>query len=138
MMVAFAFMFTVMGVAIPRIYLRYLDQTQYYKIINPITTDQQIYHPGDVVKVSITRESLIDINGESVIELVLVDKNNVEVAREKRELSISKGTQTVCTFWTLPATLHSGEYFFQGNVHYVLQGIDKYTPFYSTRFFIQP
>lgn len=135
-MAVFATCFVVMGHFLPRVYLQYFDRTEYYKIELPIPVADFDYRPGDFVNVFITRTSMIDNDGVSIIQLNLLRKDaQVErVSHEVRQISMPKGSGTVVVGWKLPEDISSGNYFFDGVVTYEVQGIKKHTKFVTDLF----
>lgn len=136
--VLFATLFAVLGYYIPRAYFSWFDRTVYYTIKVPIEVEKDIYKSGDTVTVSIERSALIDTQGISIRELILVDENgNKEVFRYNTNLAINAGKENITVDWVLPLNIKDGVYFFQGVVSYPIRGITKFTPFCTERFTIK-
>lgn len=133
----FALLAMVAGYFIPKTYYQYFDQTAYYQVKNPVPVEKRDYKACDEVDVYIIRKSLIDGQGDSIINLSLVRDGNgtrERVAAEIKSISITKGDGKIITHWKLPCGIDPGEYFFEGTVKYQVRGIDKYTAF-NTEFF---
>ena len=133
--VLFATLFSVLGYYIPRAYFTWFDQTVYYTIKVPVEVEKDVYKSGDIVTVRIERSALIDTQGISIRELILVDeKGNREVFRYNTNLAINAGKEDVTVDWLLPPNIKDGVYFFQGVVSYPVREITKVTPFCTERF----
>jgi hypothetical protein len=136
-MVLFATLFTLIGWAVPDIYVKYLDKTEYYKIEVPIRVEKQLYQACDYVDVYIKRNSLINTNAKVILELTLIRNSGQEldeVYRETRDIVIQTGETTQIAHWPLPCFIKPGTYYFGGNANYKVNGIDKYTPFKTEAF----
>lgn len=137
-MILFAVAFVFLGQAIPEVYFEYLDKTVYYSMDLPLKVEKKEYKPGEIVRLSMVRNSKLEMTAVSVTELVLIDgKTKEEVARVTRDLSITKGTESICISFTLPENLKDGEYLYQGTINYKFQGLTKFFNFYSEHFVIK-
>lgn len=133
----FAAAFAFLGQYIPQTYYQYFDKTNYYQIQVPAPIEMRDYKACDKVDVYIIRKSLIDGQGDSIINLSLIKDGNgtrERVATENKRVSITAGDGTIITHWALPCEIKPGNYFFEGTVKYQVRGIDKYTAFYTQQF----
>lgn len=133
----FASAFAFLGQYIPQTYYQYFDKTVYYEIKVPAPIEPRDYKACDMVDVYIIRKSLIDGQGDSIINLSLVKDNNgtrERVTTENRRVSITQGEGTIITHWAIHCDVKAGKYFFEGTIKYQVRGIDKYTPFYTDYF----
>jgi hypothetical protein len=129
----FAAVFAVLGYFIPQAYYQYFDKTQYFSIENPMMVEGNNFYACDTITVEVHRKAAYAMQAVSVSELVLY-KDNVEVARYKKDLSINLDSDIVHTTWDLPCNLMPGNYFFRGVVNYKFRGLDKTTEFFTTVF----
>ena len=103
----------------------------------PVKVDKPKYTSGENVVLSIKRDSDIDMDAFSVVELVLIDQDTkTEVYRVRRDLSVNKGHDEFSIVFTLPDKLKDGKYFYQGTVHFEYQNIKKYFNFYTNTFLV--
>jgi hypothetical protein len=135
----FGMAFSVMGYYLPKTYLTYIDKTDYYKVYSPVAVNQSLPHyPCDPVEVSFTKESLI--NGKGTVEIALnlykVDKvnNKNRVGYQQRTVPLTKGESVVTTNWDVSCTSTPGQYYFEGVLTYMLNGVEKSHSFYSEKF----
>ena len=131
--IAFSLLFKIL----PETYFNYVDKTTYYEIENQIKVESKIYKPCDNVNVIITRKSLIDGQGDSIINLSLVKEGvttRERVSTTEKRVSISKGVGTIITPWALPCGINDGKYYFEGTIKYTVRGILKYTAFNTETF----
>lgn len=139
--VIFALLFSILGTLIPQTYYQFFDQTKYYKIIEPVRIEQKDYVACDYVDAYITRESLIDGHGDSIINLSLIREDTGEVVdrivSSERRVSIKKGNGTVITHWEIPCTAKSGRYYYDGVIEYEVRGIKKHEGFISETFLVK-
>ena len=134
-MLLFGILFAVIGYAVPRTYYQFFDKTEYYKIKSPIEVEQKAYQPCQNVKVYLVRNSLIDSQGTSIINLSLLKENSRErVSQQVKEVSMTKGEGIIITSWQLPCNIEPGQYFFEGSVKYKVRDFEKYTPFNTVNF----
>lgn len=137
--ILFGIAFMVTGYIIPNLYYRFFDSTNYYEIKIPLPVEERVYKPCELVDVYIVRKSLIDTQGDSIINLALIrdgNENRERISTETKRISITKGDGTIITHWQLPCMITSGEYFFEGTVKYEVRGFEKYTPFYTQSFLV--
>lgn len=133
--VFFACLFSLLGYFIPKAYFTWFDKTVYYTIKVPIEVEKEVYKSGDIVTVKIERNALIDTQGISIRELILVNQNgNNEVFKYNTNLAINVGKEIVYVDWLLPPNIKNGVYFFQGIVSYPVRGITKFTSFCTEKF----
>lgn len=134
--VFFALAFVVIGKLLPDIYYHYLDQTQYYSIDIPVRVDKTVYHPCDTLIMDVSRNSLVDTDATSYLELVLVRDSgaNIEVSKFTRQIVLSKGQQEIGVPLPIDCNLTPGTYFYQGIVGFTVNGVDKHTPFNTDSF----
>ena len=131
----FAAVGVVLGYYMPKVFFEYIDKTQYYTIEIPISVDKRVYKPCDRVTWIIKRNSKIDFEAVSTVELVLI-KDNEEVARETRPLFIEKGDAIVRTKMTLPCLLDTGEYRYHGIIVFRHNEVTKHLTLKTEPFWI--
>jgi len=134
--VLFSFIFSFVGWFIPRTYFEYFDRTKYYKIYSPVLLDKEKYKSCEIVSVYIRRESIIEVKGDVLIELILIQKNNSIDKRTKiiRETNIDKGEKLVVIHLPLPCDNVKGEYYFLGSVTYEINHVNKVEHFNTVKF----
>lgn len=136
--ITFTLLFAILGTLIPQTYYQFFDLTEYYKIGEPVRIEQREYYPCDYVDAFITRESLIDGHGDSIINLSLVREDTGEVLdrviSEERRVTIKKGSGTVITHWEIPCIAKPGRYYYDGVIEYEVRGIKKHEGFVSDVF----
>lgn len=133
-----AALFSILGFYVPRAYFTWFDQTVYYSIKVPVEVEMETYKSGDIISVEIERNALVDTQGISIRELILVDSNgNHEVFRYNTNLAINAGQEKVKIDWLLPPNIKDGVYFFQGVVKYPVRDITKFTSFYTEKFTVK-
>lgn len=137
----FAASFAVLGYYIPKTYLNYFDETEYYKIYSPISIENNTKHYAcDKVDVIFIKESLIEGRGVANIALNLVkaDSNNekIRVSFQEEIVPITKGKSIITTSWKLPCDIKAGEYAFEGVLSYDVNNVKKTHLFYSEKFII--
>jgi len=134
-MLLFGILFAVIGYAVPRTYYQFFDKTDYYQIKTPIEVEQVAYKQGQAVKVYLVRNSMIDSQGTSIINLSLLKENSRErVSQQVKEVSMTKGEGIIITSWELPCDIKPGQYFFEGNIKFKVREFEKYAPFYTVNF----
>lgn len=141
-MVFFSLVFTLLSVGLKQgaeVYFMYFDNTQYYTVEVPVLTDKKVYTPCSDVNLLITRNSLIDSQGEAVVALTLVQTDGLHkrVERYNRHIVIKKAKGTVVVPFLLPCQLTDGQYYFEGNVKYTVRGIQKNTHYYTDIFSVK-
>lgn len=136
--ILFGLVAAIAGYFIPHTYYQFFDNTQYYIVHNPVMIEEDVTEACGKVDAYINRTSLIDAQGDSVINLSLIreDKDGVSdrVTSLTRRISITKGSGVVITHWNIPCDVAPGDYYFDGVVQYDVRGITKYTPFVSEIF----
>lgn len=134
----FAVLFSLLGTFIPQTYYQFFDTTEYYKIAEPVEIEDRDYFACDYVNAYITRTSLIDGHGDSIINLSLVREDTGEVVdrivSSERHVTITQGTGTVITHWEIPCNADPGSYHYDGVVEYEVRGIKKHEGFVSEVF----
>ena len=135
-MAVFAIMFSALGYFVPRVYFQYFDHTEYYKIESPISMSDSPYKSCGIIPITIRRIALVDLHGQAVINLFLVnEKSKEKISQGTREMVITKGEVEVTTYWELPCGIKDGIYYWSGVVTYPLNGITRQN-FFSTETFI--
>lgn len=132
----FAVAFVLMGKFIPEIYYQYFDKTKYYTIEVPVLIDKMEYRACDTLVMEVRRNSLVDVDAKSYLEMVLIRSNgsDMEVSRLTREIVLEKGQSKVGVPLPIPCDSVPGEYFYRGIVSFTINGVDKDTPFHTTGF----
>lgn len=128
--VAFALVFIIIGLFLPDLYYKYLDQTQYYSVQQPIPVAQKWYKPCDDVVMTAIRDSRFDVSGTVQTDLVLKQGNNeifkVPNVKFNRGISVKKGNSVTVSFsYRLPCDLADGVYYWQLSFSYKVRGFDK-------------
>lgn len=139
--VLFALIFSVVGTAIPDIYFRYLDRTQYLQISLPIDVDKEQYTQCDSTLLTTHLNALVDVNVTALTELVLVRDTDQAGIRTGYVLETKTPVRAlqdhvVGGLAILPCDVPPGRYFWQGNATYFVRGVEKNTPFFSESFLV--
>src|SRR3990172_10155025 len=125
----FAFMFSVIGWAIPNIYYQYVDGTVYYTVEQPISVDKTVYKPCKETILITKRNALIDTIAVFSTDLTLVGEDGSEFkvpdGHLNTEASVRKGEVVVKVAYKLPCELADGRYFWQSTMNYSVRGVQK-------------
>lgn len=126
----FAFHFIVIGWLIPNFYFHYLDKTDYYTVVQPVSVDQKWYKPCDDVVLTTIRTSVLDFSGNVQTNLLLKQGNNVIFrvpdVNFNRRVSVKKGVKVAVAFsYPLPCSLADGVYYWQVTLDYKVKGFDR-------------
>lgn len=122
---------------VPEVYYKYVDKTVYFSIVSPTPVDKPTYKACETVVAKLQRESLIDVSGVNVRELVLQlddGKSVEEVYRTEVKLAINKGRGTIYAPLTLPCVLKPGRYQWQSVVSYNIHSVEK-NHYWTTEWF---
>lgn len=132
----FGILFMGAGYIIPTVYYRYFDTTEYYKIKTPIEVEQRDYYPCEYAKIYLVRNSLINGQGRSIINLELIEDSGVQKRVETtiKEISFTEGEGLIILNWEISCKASPGKHYFQGTMSYQVRGFQKYTPFKTTDF----
>lgn len=136
----FTALFALLGIFIPQTYYQFLDTTDYYSIQEPVIIEEGVHLPCENVNAYITRTSLIDGHGDSIINLSFIREDTGEVVDRiisaERRVTITQGTVTVITHWGIPCSAKPGKYYYDGVIEYEVRGIKKYERFTSEIFMV--
>lgn len=139
--VIFAALFSIVGWAIPEVWYKYIDETEYLVISQPISVDKKLYEPCEETTLTTKLTAKVDLNVSSLTQLVLTNENgdSVRVGRvisaeapiKAREEHIISGSLP------LPCDLKEGAYFWQGNATYSVRGFDRTLSFITETFTVE-
>ena len=123
--------FMAAGYLIPHIYYEFIDTTNYYNIKNPVEVLSKEYEPCGNVVVYMVRNSLVDSQGTSVINLNLIkdDATQERVSTVVKVVAINKGQGQITLNWDIPCDIPPGSYFFGGTMSYMVREFTKFAPF---------
>lgn len=136
----FALIFMFIGVGVPDIYFKYIDKTEYIKVVQPVHVEQEIYKRGEDISVTIIRTSLINTQGHIVIQLHLVRDNNTEskYILANSEIAIVKSDNEIFyQTYTLPIDIPVGNYHLEAVVNYPYRNLIKTYAWKSESFSIE-
>lgn len=133
--------FLLIGISLPYLYTKYLDNTEYYYIKpNPLIVTETNLKPCDDVKYFGSRYSDIDFNGDVSVDLMRVGptgENKIQVLDGIVSIvSVSKGVADMELNYTLPCNLVDGTYYLHGVVFYEVNGVDKTYHWESQQFIV--
>lgn len=126
--ILFGALFVTLGYFGPRFYLENFDTTEYYSVEQPVTVHKHIYKPCEKVVATIVRTSKLNMEGHSVVQLYLVDRNNLSksIPLFNNDVLIEKTESQVFNLtYTLPCNVETGEHFIQALIKYQIKGIEK-------------
>jgi len=128
--------FMLAGYLIPHIYYEFIDTTNYYSIKNPVEVLEKEYEPCDTVPIYLVRNSAIDSQGQSIINLNLIkdDSSQERVDTVIKVVSINKGEGQITLNWEIDCNAKAGEYYFGGTMSYKVREFTKYSPFNTVPF----
>lgn len=131
-----AILFTTFGYVIPHIYYEFFDTTNYYEIKNPVEVEQKQYEPCQYAKVYLVRNSLIDGQGKSIINLELIKDGDSQerIETDIKQIAFTKGSGLIIVSWQISCKATPGEYFFRGTMSYKVREFEKFTPFQTIPF----
>lgn len=131
----FATLFAVLGQAIPAIYFRYFDDREYYIVRSATVVEATVKQCG-TLNILFDREALQDLQAKSIVEVVLVQSNGIELeaTRYARDLSIDAGITSIIGNFPLPCDIPTGVYFARGTVTYNVNGGDHITKWHTDGF----
>lgn len=138
--IIFASVFIALGGALPDLYFRYLDNTEYYTVSQPIPVNQKWFKPCDDTILTATRTSLVDTQANFAVDLVLKDVKGNRVlkipnAHFTTDASVQKGEDvTISVVYKLPCDLADGLYFWQATMKYHVRGYEKFYTYISDTF----
>lgn len=134
--VFFALAFVLMGKFIPEIYFKYFDKTEYYTVEIPILLDKKEYKACETLIMEIKRNSLVNTDATSYLELILVRESgaNQEFDRITKQIVLDKGQKEIGVPLPIPCNSIPGTYFYQGVVGFTINGIDHHTPLKTDTF----
>lgn len=131
----FAILFLFLGMFIPRWYIKYIDDRDYFVIEMPLTTDKPEYYPCENVNIVSKRHAHLDLYVRVHLELVkVVDGKFERVQTQEFNKTVNKGDEVALNVFKLPCNLDPGLYFYRGTTTYQIQGVDKYFNFISDNF----
>lgn len=126
----FAFHFMLIGWLVPELYFKYFDNTNYYTVVQPVPVDKKWYKPCDDVQVTATRTSLVNVNLDVNIELILRKDGDtifkVPNGKVHRTATVQQGKGvTILVTYPLPCDLPPGLYYWQIIATYKVHGYDR-------------
>lgn len=132
----FAILFMLAGWILPDAYYRYVDDTEYWRVIGPVMIDKEYYAPCEEVEIQFIRESLIPLEGDLYITLYRVQNGNrFQVASRKVSgIVLEPGTSIVNTKYKLPCDLKPGRYMLERVMAYKVQGSQRFYTYNTPTF----
>ncbi len=136
-MLSFAIIFMAVGFIIPYMYIRYIDQTNYYTLYSIATTRNE-YSPCDSLTLHFHRTALLNMPATMTFDLRKKNDGQITYQHTQFEQYITQGQREFddATF-KLDCSLQSGTYFYYGQVKYKINSVDKSTPFQTNDFVIK-
>jgi hypothetical protein len=131
-----AILFATFGYVIPHIYYEFFDTTNYYEIKTPVEVEQKEYQPCQFAKIYLVRNSLIDGQGKSIINLELIkdDHSQERIDTSIKEIGFTKGSGLIIVSWQISCQATPGAYFFRGTMSYKVREFEKFTAFETIPF----
>lgn len=125
--VIFALLFSLLGTTIPNTYYRYFDKTDYVSVRQPARVDKMLYQPCDTAITQVVRTSLIDVHGDIISYVVLVDGNNLSIRKlYEGRVGIENSKDEIFIFkFKLPCDLSDGSYYIQAVIQYRFKSVEK-------------
>lgn len=124
----------------PRVYLQYVDATDYVHVESPINFDRKIYSAGETqtAKMIMTITINSDILLKSRLMLILMDNQFRPIKETQVEAFViaKQEPQTFIIPSIIPCDLADGKYLYRGEIKYVVKGVQKISPFESDIFTI--
>lgn len=136
----FATIFVVLGYFTPRLYLQYIDTTEYYSVEKPVLVDKHIYKPCDTINTTFVRTSLVEGTAHGTVQLFLIDENEITKIKPLFDGNIvimRTNKKTIHTSYILPCDIKNGSYYIQAIVKYQIQGIQKIYSWSTETFVIE-
>lgn len=137
----FAALFSIIGWAVPELYFKYLDNTEYLVITQPMSVDKKIYAPCENTIVTTQLTAKADLEVDSLTELVLVREDGAEVRTGQTiEATIPirrLESHTVSGILPLSCELEAGVYFWAGTASYRIKDIPHTQSFISDTFTVE-
>lgn len=133
---------TILGVMIPFLHTKYVDNSQYYYIDpNPLTVENSEVKQCEILRYKGTRYSRLDFNGQMSTNLIRVQTgslHNVQVLSTiPQTLNVEKGIVDLELSYPIPCDLTEGQYFLSGVVPYRVNGVEKSYRWTSEVFLVQ-
>lgn len=139
--VLFAFLFSFMGWAIPEVYFRYLDKTEYLVVQQPVSVDRKLYAPCERTRLTTKLEAKVDVNVKSLTQLILTNEKGDKIRASEvieAEAPILADDEHIVSGWlNLPCDLEEGLYYWQGNATFEVNGNEKTISFISETFTVE-
>lgn len=134
----FAILFLILGMNIPRLYIKYLDHREYFVIEMPLTTDKPQYKPCEQINIVSKRHADLDLYVHVHLELIHIkDEKFHRVEIQEFTKTVNQGEEVTLNVFKLPCNIESGLYFYRGTTSYKIQGVDKYFNFISDNFTVR-
>lgn len=134
----FISVFTLLGYYLPKIYLDYIDKTEYLRFDSPISTDKKTYKPCEKIILLATRYSLVATKVTNVMTIV---KDNEDGSYVKKPGPVLHYTidrapagKLISAEFKLPCDLSAGTYFYEGVNTYKVKGSEKTQYYTSSQF----
>lgn len=134
-------LFSFMGWAIPEVYFKFLDDTQYLTITQPISIDKKEYAPCEKTTLTTKMRAKVNVTVRSLTQLVLTnDKGDKFIVGDifNAEAPIrAQEEHSISGKLPLPCDLEDGLYFWEGNATYYVRGYEKNLSFISDTFIVK-
>ncbi len=136
--IVLAVVFSVAPKLLSDTYYRYFDKTQYLTIVQPVSVDKKSYKPCEDTVLTATFTATIDVNVDSLTQLILVRDDGVTtrvgMPMTARTPIRAMKQHVVSGAIPLPCDLMEGRYFWQGTGTYQVYGYDRTISFVSDTF----
>jgi hypothetical protein len=133
----FGALFILIGQFLPATYYKYFDDREYVSVELPVDTDLKVYNPCDSVLLNTQIRSMIHTSLDVRIQLTMVRADNAITpvdSKEVHNIIIKAGVQPYSVPVPIPCRVDEGIYYFEGNIIYVLRGVEHTEYFYSGKF----
>lgn len=144
-MVLLGTFFIVAGSVIPKLYTQYIDKHNYVEFVGNVGFDKKVYQKCDTITALATFRSDLDTATILITRLnKIVDTSITPVYRFPDAQSFANKTPPEGTLYTIPVRLPCdkvnftpGAYYFEGQIKYSVNGVEKISPFRSGLFTIE-
>lgn len=131
--------FSISGYYAPQLYLRYVDDTQYVKIVPPLSFDRKVYSAGETQTAKMTMAIMIDtdITLKSRLMMILMDNQYRPIKQTETQgfVVAQKDPQTFILSVPLPCNLDEGNYLYRGEIVYEVGDNVEKTSSFDTEIF---